>query len=65
MKKKSFYWASITEKTILALAGLFLVLFLLVHLGINLFLLPIAENHKEIFTEASHFMGTKPCGSCV
>lgn len=60
MKKKGFYWASITEKTVLAIAGLFLILFLLVHLGINLFLLPIAENHQEIFKEAAHFMGTNP-----
>jgi len=42
----------------MAIAGLFLVVFLLVHLGINLFLLPIAENHKEMFAEAAHFMGT-------
>jgi len=60
MKKKGFYWASITEKTVLAIAGLFLVLFLLVHLGINLFILPITPDHDEIFTEAAHFMGTNP-----
>jgi len=49
---------SITKKIILAVAGLFLICFLLVHLGINLFLLPIHKDHVEIFTEAAHFMGT-------
>ncbi len=42
----------------MAIAGLFLIMFLLVHLGINLLILPITENHKEMFTAAAHFMGT-------
>ncbi len=50
--------SSITKKIILALAGLFLICFLLVHMGINLFLLPIHKDHEEIFTEAAHFMST-------
>jgi succinate dehydrogenase / fumarate reductase cytochrome b subunit len=60
MSQSSVGLASITRKTIMALAGLFLIVFLAVHLGINLFLLPIAENNKEIFEEAAHFMGTNP-----
>jgi succinate dehydrogenase / fumarate reductase cytochrome b subunit len=44
----------------MALAGAFLMVFLLVHLWINFFIIPITENHKEIFREASHFMGTNP-----
>ena len=36
------------------------MVFLLVHLGINFFLLPVTENHKEIFREAVHFMTTNP-----
>ncbi|MDO9510345.1 MAG: succinate dehydrogenase cytochrome b subunit [Bacteroidales bacterium] len=52
--------SSISKKVFMALAGLFLITFLLVHLGINLFILPIAENHIEIFEEAVHFMTTFP-----
>jgi succinate dehydrogenase / fumarate reductase cytochrome b subunit len=32
----------------------------LVHLGINFFIIPVTENHKEIFRDAAHFMGTNP-----
>ena len=58
MSNSTFSISSITKKIILALAGLFLICFLLVHLGINLFLLPITKDHEEIFTAAAHFMGT-------
>ncbi len=51
-------FSSITKKVTTAIAGLFLVIFLLVHLGINLFLLPITEGHQEMFAAAAHFMGT-------
>ncbi|MEA3503644.1 MAG: succinate dehydrogenase cytochrome b subunit, partial [Bacteroidota bacterium] len=37
-----------------------LAVFLVVHLGINLFILPITENHSEFFAEAAHFMGENP-----
>lgn len=50
--------SSITKKVIMSLAGLFLITFLLVHLGINIFLLPLTENHKEIFLTAAEFMST-------
>jgi len=52
--------SSITKKVIMSLAGLFLFTFLLVHLGINLFLLPLTENHKEIFELAADFMSSNP-----
>lgn len=52
--------SSITKKVIMSLAGLFLFSFLLVHLGINLFLLPLTENHKEIFELAAAFMSSNP-----
>jgi len=52
--------SSITKKVIMSLAGLFLITFLVVHLGINLFLLPLTENHKEIFEMAAEFMATNP-----
>lgn len=60
MNNKGFHLSSLTQKTILAVAGLFLILFLIVHLGINLFLLPITEGHADIFRDAAHFMGTNP-----
>jgi succinate dehydrogenase / fumarate reductase cytochrome b subunit len=50
--------SSITKKVIMSLAGLFLIMFLLVHLGINLFLLPIVEGNREIFLAAAEFMST-------
>ena len=58
MKIPDLTISSITKKIIMAILGLFLIVFLLVHLGINLFILPICENHAEMFTAAAHFMGT-------
>jgi succinate dehydrogenase / fumarate reductase cytochrome b subunit len=49
--------ASITKKFITALAGLFLLLFLPVHLSINLLLLKSDPDH---FNKAAHFMATFP-----
>jgi len=53
-------YSSLTKKFIMSFAGIFLMVFLVVHLGINLFILPITENHQEIFREAVHFMVTNP-----
>jgi succinate dehydrogenase / fumarate reductase cytochrome b subunit len=50
--------SSITKKVIMSLAGLFLIIFLIVHLGINIFLLPIVEGNREIFLAAAEFMAT-------
>ncbi len=52
------HYSSLTKKYIMAIAGAFLMVFLVVHLGINIFLLPIMEGHVEIFEEAVHFMTT-------
>ena len=41
----------------MSLAGLFLILYLLIHLGINLLVL---RNDPESFNRAAHFMGTNP-----
>jgi len=49
-------FSSITKKIVMACAGLFLVLFLLVHLGINLCLL--RSDGGEWFTAAATFMST-------
>jgi len=48
--------ASVTQKIIMAVAGLFLLTFLLVHLVINLCLL--RSDGGEWFNAAAHFMGT-------
>jgi succinate dehydrogenase / fumarate reductase cytochrome b subunit len=41
----------------MSLAGLFLIVYLIVHLGINLLVL---RNDPEAFNRAAHFMGTNP-----
>ncbi len=51
-------YSSITKKIIMSLAGLFLISFLLVHLGINLLIL--LDDTYEKFNVAAHFMATNP-----
>jgi len=52
----NFFTSSIGKKLIMSLFGLFLIVFLVVHLGINLCLL---RNDGGVwFTNAAHFMGT-------
>lgn len=52
------FWnfASITKKVTLALLGMFLMIFLIMHMGINLCML--REDNGEWFKAAAHFMGT-------
>lgn len=57
---KLLQYSSLTKKFIMAIAGLFLAVFLIVHLGINLFILPLTDNHVEIFETAVHFMVSNP-----
>lgn len=57
---KLLRYSSLTKKFIMALAGAFLMVFMVVHLGINLFIIPITENHKDIFREAVYFMTSNP-----
>lgn len=52
------YPSSITTKVAMALAGLFLVTFLSVHLAINLLLL--LDDGGEAFASAAEFMATNP-----
>jgi succinate dehydrogenase / fumarate reductase cytochrome b subunit len=54
---KHVLFASISKKFVMALAGLFLLTFLPVHLGINFMLL---NNDPEPFNKAAHFMATFP-----
>jgi len=53
----SFLGSSLTKKIVMAFAGLFLITFLLVHLGLNLFLL---SDDPSPFNKAAHFMASNP-----
>lgn len=50
-------FSAVSKKFVMALAGLFLLIFLPVHLGINLMLL---KSDPEPFNSAAHFMATFP-----
>lgn len=50
-------FSAVSKKFVMALAGLFLLLFLPVHLGINLMLL---KDDPQPFNSAAHFMATFP-----
>jgi succinate dehydrogenase / fumarate reductase cytochrome b subunit len=52
----SILTSSIGKKIMMSLAGLFLIVYLVVHLGINLSL--ILADSRETFNKAAHFMGT-------
>jgi succinate dehydrogenase / fumarate reductase cytochrome b subunit len=49
--------SSIVRKFIMALSGLFLIIFLITHLVINSFTL---SPSKDLFNDAAHFMATNP-----
>jgi succinate dehydrogenase / fumarate reductase cytochrome b subunit len=52
----NIFGSSIVKKLIMSLAGLFLIIFLIVHLGINLSL--IICKSREYFNIAAHFMSS-------
>lgn len=54
----SVMYSSITKKIWMSLMGLFLMIFLVVHLGINMLLL--FDPTRELYNIAAHFMGTNP-----
>src|SRR6201986_1615604 len=60
MKCSQFFSSSVGKKLVMALTGLFLITFLIIHVGINacIFadLLDDSDN-GEIFNIAAHFMG--------
>jgi succinate dehydrogenase / fumarate reductase cytochrome b subunit len=58
MSSISLFYSSITKKIILALAGLFLITFLVIHLVINLLLL--LNDGGAAYSEAVKFMTTNP-----
>jgi succinate dehydrogenase / fumarate reductase cytochrome b subunit len=58
MSNKLIFYSSITKKVVLALFGLFLITFLVVHLAINLMLL--RNDDGASFSVAVEFMTTNP-----
>lgn len=58
MSSKGLRYSSITKKIVMSLMGLFLIVFLVVHLTVNLLL--IFDPTREIFNVAAHFMATNP-----
>lgn len=58
MSSLALFYSSITKKIILALAGLFLISFLVIHLGINLLLL--MDDGGASYSGAVKFMTTNP-----
>jgi succinate dehydrogenase / fumarate reductase cytochrome b subunit len=58
MNNNQRMYSSLTRKVALALSGLFLVVFLCIHLGVNLLLL--RDDGGAAFTAAATFMSTNP-----
>lgn len=58
MSKGSFLNASIGRKFLMSITGLFLIMFLLVHMSINLLL--IFDDSGDLYNIAAHFMATNP-----
>ncbi len=54
----TFIKSSIGRKLIMSLSGIFLMLFLLVHLLLNSFLM--FDSSGDLFNQGAHFMGTNP-----
>jgi succinate dehydrogenase / fumarate reductase cytochrome b subunit len=55
MKWSEYFTSSVGKKLIMALTGLFLVLFLIVHVGLNACIW--ANDEGKMFNKAAHFMG--------
>jgi len=58
MSKGGFLNASIGRKFLMSITGLFLIMFLIVHMSLNLLL--IFDDSGELFNIAAHFMATNP-----
>ncbi|MDA3822668.1 MAG: succinate dehydrogenase cytochrome b subunit [Bacteroidales bacterium] len=52
----SIFTSSIGKKFFMSLAGIFLIIFLLVHMGLNLLI--ILNDDPMVFNKAAHFMGS-------
>jgi len=63
MKWSEFFTSSVGKKFVMALTGLFLITFLIIHAGVNACIfadLPIfdANDNGDMFNRAAHFMGS-------
>ncbi len=58
MSNKFLKYSSVTKKIVMSLAGLFLIVFLVMHLSINLLLLK--SDDGAAYMQAVHFMTTNP-----
>jgi len=61
MKWSDLFTSSIGKKFVMGLTGLFLISFLIVHVGINACMFATifnADDHGEMFNKAAHFMGS-------
>lgn len=56
---KGFWKSSVGKKIIMSLSGIFLMLFLLMHLSVNLTML-IDPVKGDVYNKAAHFMSTNP-----
>ena len=56
MKWSEFFTSSIGKKYVMALTGLFLISFLVIHVGLNACIW--ADDQGEMFNKAAHFMGS-------
>jgi len=55
MKWSDFFTSSVGKKLVMALTGLFLISFLVIHVGLNACIW--ANDNGEMFNKAAHFMG--------
>ena len=56
MKWSQFFTSSVGKKLVMSLTGLFLISFLIVHVGLNACIW--ADDNGEMFNKSAHFMGT-------
>lgn len=59
----NFFVSSIGKKFILSLTGIFLILFLVVHLSVNVLI--VFDSTGKLFNQAAHFMDTDPLISII
>lgn len=61
MKWSSFFTSAVGKKIVMALTGIFLIIFLLVHVGLNACIFADwvdTKDNGEMFNKAAHFMGS-------
>ena len=56
MKWSEFFTSSVGKKWVMALTGIFLILFLIIHVGLNATIW--ADDDGKMFNEGAHFMGS-------